>query len=77
MKNFFTVKPETTKVDLKDAIYSHLNKSKAILTTTMFAIEFIRDDMTLDNHTLYNALWAVDDYLEELDLLFQRLEALH
>lgn len=57
----------------RDAIYTKIQKSKAVITPVMFATEFIRSDMKLDN-TIYDTLWAVDDHLEELDLLFRQLE---
>jgi hypothetical protein len=59
--------------DLKDAIHGKLQKSKAILTAIMFATEFIHEDMALDNHTVYHALWAVDDYLENIESLLEQL----
>ena len=69
MRDFFLLKPDMPAVDLKDAIHSHLNKTKAILTCAMFATEFIRDDVKLDDHTLYHVLWAADDYLEDIETL--------
>ncbi len=63
--------------DLKDQIYEKITKAKSVLTCIMFAAEFLCDDIKLDNHTLYNALWAADGYLEELEVLFNRLEEAH
>lgn len=40
----------------------------------MFATEFIRDEVEMDNHALYHTLWVVDEYLEELIELMQRIE---
>lgn len=60
--------------NLRDSIYSKIQKSKAILTAVMFATEFIRNEMSLDNQTIYHALWAVDDYLIEISDLFDRLK---
>ena len=77
MQEIFTLNPSIAAIDLKDAIYCRINKTKAILTCVMFAAEFLRDDMEVDNHTLYNALWIADDCLNELGVLFQRLEELH
>ena len=77
MQDLFTLRADAAKIDLTDAIHSRFNKTKAILTSIMFSLEFIRDDMKLDNSTIYHALWAADGYLEELEVLFQRLEELH
>lgn len=60
-------------INLKDAIHGKIQKSKAILTSVMFATEFIRNDMALDTHTVYHALWAVDDYLENIETLLEQL----
>lgn len=51
---------------LKDQIYEKINKAKSVLTCAMFATEFVRDEVEIDNHTLYHALWVVDEYLDEL-----------
>jgi hypothetical protein len=74
MHDPFIFNSDVSVIDLKDAIHSRISKAKAILTCVMFASEFVRDDMTMDDHAVYHALWAADDYLEELDMLFQRLE---
>ena len=52
--------------DLNDALFCKLQKSKAILTAIMFAGERI------ESNTVYGALWAVDDYLEEIEALLLR-----
>lgn len=68
---------EVSSADLNDAIYSKLQKSKAILTSVMFASEFIRSDTTvLDNHTIYHALWAVEEYLAEIENLLHQSESI-
>jgi hypothetical protein len=71
MENPFTC-ISSSNIPIKDAIFSKMQQSKAILTCIMFAIEFVRDDMAIDNSTIYNALWAVDDCLENIGLLFER-----
>jgi hypothetical protein len=63
----------SSPLNLKDTTYHNLQKSKAILTCVMFATEFIRDDMALDNQTIYHALWAVDDYLENIETMLEQL----
>lgn len=76
MKQLFTINSDATVANLKDAIHGTLKKTKAILTCIMFSTEFIRDGLELDEHTLYHALWAADDYLDDLQLLLNRLERL-
>ncbi len=63
-------------INVQDLIYAKVQKSQAVLTCIMFAAQFVRGEMELDNNTLYHALWAVDDYLEELGLLFEQLKKL-
>ena len=75
MENLFLLNPNSTGLDLKDALYTKIQKSKAVMTCIMFAAQFVRGEMELDNNTLYHALWAVDD-LEELGLLFEQLKKL-
>ncbi len=53
-------------ITLKDQIYEKINKAKSVLTCAMFATEFVHDGVAVDNHTLYHALWVVDEYLDEL-----------
>lgn len=66
-----------SSADLNDSIYSKIQKSKAILTAVMFATEFIREEMALDNQTIYHALWVVDDYLTDVEGLCRQLGANH
>lgn len=61
----------------KDQMNEKIIKAKSILTCIMFAIEYVRDDIKLNNYTLYNALWVADDYLEELEMLLNQLEKVH
>ncbi len=72
MEQFSHSNPSTSYIDICDTIYSKIQKSKAILTSVMFATEFIRDDVALDNSTIYHALWAVDDYLEDIEMLLDK-----
>lgn len=74
MQHIFTFNPNATIIDLKDAIYTRINKAKAILTCVMFATEALQKDPKLGLHSLYHTLWAADDCLEELEKLFQQLE---
>lgn len=59
-------RPTVEFSDFKEQIYEKITKAKAVLTCAMFGMEFLRDDMQLDNQTLYYALWVVDDYLDEI-----------
>jgi len=70
--DIFSTSTNPCSLDLEDAIHNKIQKSKAILTSVMFASEFIRNDMPLDNNTVYHALWAVDDYLAEIETLVKR-----
>jgi len=74
MEQFSIKSAAFSHLEIKDAIYTKIQKSKAVITSVMFATEFIHNDMKLDNNAIYHASWVVDDYLEELDLLFRRLE---
>lgn len=76
MENLFVSAHDHTSMAIRDAIYSKIQQSKAILTCIMYSTKFVRSDIELDQTTLYHALWAVEDYLEELDSLFQELEKL-
>ena len=58
---------------IQDSIIEKISKAKSILTCIMFSAEFLREDMEIDNHTFYHALWAVDEYLEELEKLFEQI----
>lgn len=77
MQDIFSLNPNVSAIDLKDAIHCRINKTKAILTCVMFSSEFVRSDMSIDNHTIYHALWAADEYLDELEKIFQQLELLN
>lgn len=75
MQSIFTLNPNATRLELHDEIYSRFQKTKAVLTCIMFAIQFVRDEVELDNGTLYNALWAVDDQLFDLERLYKQFES--
>ncbi len=72
MENLYLLSLSATSVELQDAICARINKSKAILTCLMFAAGY-RGSSNVDGHTIYHALWAVDQYLEEMDVLFRQL----
>ncbi len=61
--------PAIDLIDLKDKIYEKITKAKAVISCIMFAVEFVRDEVEIDNHTLYHALWVVDEYLDDLKRL--------
>lgn len=73
MENPSISNPSFSSINIKDVISSKIQQSKAILTSVMFATEFIPAEMALDSHTIYHALWAVDDYLADIELLFNQL----
>ena len=66
MKTFNPLNTVISHADLSDTLFIKLQKSKAILTAVMFAGERIEND------TVYGALWAVDEYLEDIEALLQR-----
>jgi hypothetical protein len=69
MKQAFVLNPAMTSIEIKDEMDSCINKIKAILTCTMFSTTFLKQDMALDNNTLYHALCIADDYMKNLELL--------
>lgn len=74
MQDIFTLNPNATVIDIKDAIYARMNKVKAILICAMFATEVLQKDPRSGAHSLYHALWAADDNLEEMEVLLNQLE---
>lgn len=70
MKSLFIVKPDASRSELEDAIQNTFQKAKTILTCAMFAMNFAREEIELDQGTLYHILSAVDDYLDEMAQLF-------
>ncbi len=70
MQYHSNINPNSDSLYLKDQIFEKLHKAKAVLTCIMFAAEFVRGETEIDNHTLYHALWAVDEYLEQLVKLY-------
>lgn len=71
MENLYTLSPSVTSVQLQDAIYARIHKSKAILTCLMFVSSHTRRGDSVDHHAIYHVLWAADQYLEELESLFR------
>ncbi len=65
--------PKHVIIHLEDQTREKITKAKSILTCVMFSTQFVRNEMELDSNTIYHALWAIDEYLDELDLLFQQL----
>ena len=65
--------PKHVLIKLEDQTHEKIAKAKSILTCVMFSTGFVRNEMELDSNTLYHALWAIDEYLDELNLLFQQL----
>lgn len=56
-------------IETKDEIDICIKKIKAILTCTMFSTIFLKDEMALDNDTLYSVFCIADDYMKNLELL--------
>lgn len=66
MKHPSNIPSATDTLNLRDQIHEKINKAKSVLTCIMFAAEFVSDGIGIDRNTLYHALWALDDYLEEI-----------
>ena len=70
MDNIFILNPSVTDLDLKDAIDESFLKIKAITVCLLATRDGINE---LDQETMYNLIWLVDDYLDEIDLLRNKL----
>jgi len=74
MNKIFTFNSSCTTLNIKDAIDERFNKIKGVLNCLIFAIEFVDEENELDNNSLYHALWAIDEYLSELIVLYRNIE---
>lgn len=73
MDNAFVYNTELYQTQIQDTIQDRINKAKAVITCLMFSVEFLNEDVSLDNSTIFHALWAVDGFLEEIELLQNKL----
>ena len=70
MDNIFILNPSAIELDLKDAIDERFLKIKAVTT----GILATRDNVSeLEQEIVYNLIWLIDDYLDEIDLMHRQL----
>ncbi len=70
MDNTFILNPSVTNLDLQDAIDERLTKIEAVTNCLMAT----RDSFAEPSHkTIYDLIWLVDDYLDEIRLLQKKL----
>jgi hypothetical protein len=74
MQHAFILNPHASPLDLKDAIHEVCTKSKAILTCMLFAMNFAREEMELDQGTIYHLVSTMHGYVDEMAQLFLALE---
>ncbi|MGD9153112.1 MAG: hypothetical protein PVG30_05610 [Gammaproteobacteria bacterium] len=71
MDDIFILKPYATALELKDAIDERLIKAKAI-TGCLLSQDY---DLHESNHAIFNgAVWAIEDYLDEIELMNGKLQ---
>lgn len=66
MDNIFTLKLSVTTLELKDAIDERLIKARAIASCLLSQDNGYH---ALKYNALHGAVWAIDDYLEEIEYL--------
>ena len=71
MKNAFILDPSTPIDSIADVLYEKTAQAKAITECVMLAIM----NKELENNSLFNVIWAIDSYLEQIKELQQFLEA--
>lgn len=72
MDTLFFLSPTATLLDLQDGIDERIRKVKAILYCLMFATENIKNE-ELGNNSAYYALWAIDNYIDEINCLGKKI----
>lgn len=66
MDNIFILNPSADDLDIKDAIDERLSKAQAIISCFMANNT---SDMELPRNKIFDTIWAVDDYLNEIEYL--------
>lgn len=77
MENIFIINPEATLSDVKDAIEERIAKVKAL--TSHFLENVINYDENSDGlskECLEDMLNMINDFLHEIDFLYQRLNTM-
>jgi hypothetical protein len=70
MNDIFILNPDATELDIKDAIDERITKAKAIGTKLLTNIQ---DKEILDPELLRSVIWTINDFLEEIDFLYQKI----
>ena len=70
MDNIFIVNPSVSSADIRDAIHNRLTKTQAI---TASLLTNHGGSAELPSRFIYGSVWAVDEYLGELEQLFEIL----
>ena len=71
MKNAFILDPSVPIDSIVDTLYEKTAQAKAITECVMLAVMH----KELENNSLFNVVWAIDSYLEQIKELQQLLEA--
>lgn len=69
MKNAFILNPAASTECIADALHEKTTQTKAIIECVLLAIL----SKELENHLLYEAVWAIDSFLSEIKELQERL----
>jgi hypothetical protein len=67
--NLFCFNENINAFVLREAVYSRIAKAKAITSCMLL----LKDNQELKQQVLHDAIWAVDDYLEDLLLFCDKL----
>ena len=70
MDNTFILNPSIDDLDLQDAIDERLTKIEAVINCLMATSDSFAEP---GHKTIYNLIWLVDDYIDEIHLLWQKL----
>lgn len=73
MEQAFILNPALSAADLKDTIEEKICKIKGILSCVIFALEFTHREDKLDHTSVCQVLWTINEFLEEVDYLRQKL----
>lgn len=70
--HFFIINPQVTADKVSETIFQHLAKAKAVTSCLLS----MRESTELAKPMVYDAIWTVDDYLDELLLFHAKLNEL-
>ena len=72
MNNLYVFKPILNESDVRDAIVEKITKAQAMTSCLLATMGSSGSDFKV----LYGVVLALDDYLEEIDCLFTKLDEL-